>query len=894
MGAKRDSRVDKKTGLTVQKSYLETKILIKPFASATDAMSMMQAVNIWLSKVGAKEGLDQEQSQSANLLGRPTLRRAPSSTADGLSSDKLESIDQSIRDDKAASLSEILQSQAELISEKLLLNLLQRSITNRSHKCIDLLLGRIKSLDEEDDINGRNILHRLVISIGRNKGLMMAPQGEPSLDSASPTSLIAVSPQLFITPAESPVSAPPVSNGLECDGVLRLSPDDESVKRLDFVLATLRPEQRAALAARDHYGRMALHYAAQYGFVVLCQLIIKYMREWGQFNVSDGIDSAMWQDADGYAPLHLAVIGEHPKTTLTLLQAENWDGGVGTTEQVVSARKLVPKSSAVLILAAKRNSVAIVQLLVEAGVDINYQDENGEAALHHAARLGHVECVKALLAGTESQRPDTELAEKTYGWTPLFVAAVEGKKEVAEVLIDLGACEVDKADLSGWSAAEHAALRGHIELAKMLLDKTPKTPHSGYASSALSSSPPLLSTTLEKNVSSTSLSGSLGPTGSTPSTQPQAVKSFGHRYLKKDQTMIHITLGSMDVRKNIQPVKLDQIPVSEAHTTQLDTALSLVVSAQGASGEPIIVDLPVHANVTSDDPILFETKDASKVRIMFDIVPTYAGSKDRIIGRAVALLNAVKPEVGKKRASLSGGIQVPILAVNTLEVIGSVNFEFNIITPFDHPNVAITKEHTYWKSLSTPRVIGHRGLGKNFPGRKSLQLGENTLLSFIHAAKLGASYVEFDVQLTKDHVPVIYHDFLVGETGIDVPVHTLTLEQFMAMKEEFLPLDSRSGSPDRTWGNEKRNGSPSNEPDGARTPGLRRARSMSLNEPGGRQSDIAERVRLSRAFKLNGFKGNSRGHSIQGPFATLEQTFKAIPQQVGFNIELSKTTGPPI
>ena len=34
-----------------------------------------------------------------------------------------------------------------------------------------------------------------------------------------------------------------------------------------------------------------------------------------------------------------------------------------------------------------------------------------------------------------------------------------------------------------------------------------------------------------------------------------------------------------------------------------------------------------------------------------------------------------------------------------------------------------------------------------------------------------------DVQLTKDHVPVVYHDFLVSETGIDAPVHTLTLEQ---------------------------------------------------------------------------------------------------------------------
>ena len=34
-----------------------------------------------------------------------------------------------------------------------------------------------------------------------------------------------------------------------------------------------------------------------------------------------------------------------------------------------------------------------------------------------------------------------------------------------------------------------------------------------------------------------------------------------------------------------------------------------------------------------------------------------------------------------------------------------------------------------------------------------------------------------DVQLTKDYVPVIYHDFLVGETGIDAPMHALTLEQ---------------------------------------------------------------------------------------------------------------------
>jgi len=681
----------------------------KAFAYATEALSTMKTINLWLSKVGGTEGLDPENNRSVDLTSHPTLRRVSSGTAAGISSAAVETIDQCIREDNAQSLSEFLQSkEANHITQKLFLNLVQRSITNRALRCIELLLGQVKTLDEEDDINGRNIIHRLVISIGRTNGLMISPQSESSTETTAAASLNVVASQLFITPAESPISSPPPStNAVECDGVLRLSPNDESVKLLDFILAHLSSNQRGALAARDTYGRLALHYAAQYGFVVLCKLIIKYMREWNQFDVSDGIDSAHWQDADGYAPLHLAVIGEHPKTTRTLLQAENWDGGVGTTDKVVSARKTVSKSSAVLIMAAKRNCVVIVELLVEAGVDINYQDENGETALHHTARLGHVECLKALLTGTDSQQPDVELAEKTYGWTPLFVAAVEGKKEAAEVLIDLGRSDVDKVDFSGWSAPEHADLRGHLALAKMLIAKSSKNPSSSsFVSSATSFSPPLSSTlSPDKNISSTSLAGSLGPTDSTPTAaQPQTVKSFGHRYLKKGQTMVLITLGSMDVRKNIQAVKLDQIPVSEAHTTQLDTALSLVVSAQNAIGEPAIVDLPVHANVTADDPILFETKDASKVKVMFDIVPTYAGSNDRIIGRAVALLSAVRPEVGRKRASLQGGIQVPIMAVNTLEVIGSVNFEFSIVTPFEHPNIAITKEHTYWKSLTTPKV----------------------------------------------------------------------------------------------------------------------------------------------------------------------------------------------
>lgn len=143
------------------------------------------------------------------------------------------------------------------------------------------------------------------------------------------------------------------------------------------------------------------------------------------------------------------------------------------------------------------------------------------------------------------------------------------------------------------------------------------------------------------------------------------------------------------------------------------------------------------------------------------------------------------------------------------------------------------------------------------------------------------------MQLTKDHVPVIYHDFLVGETGIDAPLHTLTYEQFMSMKEEFPRQASRAGSPDRIWNGSDKSGNTTEQASGYSTPlAARRARSMSLHEHDGRQQDIEERMKHTRAFKKNGFKGNSRGSSIQGPFVTLEQTFKQLDTHIGFNIEL--------
>ncbi|KAA8652505.1 hypothetical protein EYZ11_007679 [Aspergillus tanneri] len=853
-------KLDKKVGTRAQQMYVETKVDPAPFASNARVTESLKRINDWLSVLGEQKVLDDASSTRSSL----SLKRGPARPNLDLPASLLIAVDEALRKDDMHVMLELLETlktaaedSGEGVFPKVLKSLLQRCIHYRSKSCISSLLPRIDSLDEDDDINKRNCIHRLVISIGR------AQSTTDSEQSASMVLDFPIETSNYITPAALPTLQAPRSVVKESDFPQHLDRSDPPVSLLQHLLDQLQGHQRAALRAKDLSGRTPLHYAAQYGFKVVCEVIIEHLQAWDMFNVKEGIDGLSWQDNDGWAPLHLSVVGGHPLTTRALLDAENWKG---PNEEMTAIRKRVSRSSALLALATKANFVDIVRLLVDAGVDINYQDEQGETALHVAARFNHHQCTKILLEGNDEQKADTELAEQTYSWTPLFIACVDGALSVVELLIEAGA-DLEKLDSSGWTAKEHAALRGHLDIARCLAEVTPAPEvmevdpvvPAPTLSAALSSSPPPSSLADRRSNSSTS-------TGSSGLRVNEPIKSFGHRYLT-DETMILVSLGTMDTRNPVHSVNLDRIPMENAHSTQLDTALSLAVSASGAHGEPEIIDLPVQDNI-STEPIVFHAADASKVRLIFDLIPTYAGSKDQVVGRGVALLSSIKPTVGSHRINLKGDSTVPIVAANTLEVIGTVTFNFLIITPFQHPNMSITGDKTYWKSMSSTMVIGHRGLGKNMAGRNSLQLGENTVQSFIAAANLGASYVEFDVQLTKDHVPVIYHDFLVSETGIDAPVHTLTLEQFLQLGDKGPSRQPASSS--------------SQLVDDLGT----RQRSMSVGGSEYDPSELNEKIKHTRDFKKKGFKGNSRGNHIQAPFATLEELFKKLPKSVGFNIEL--------
>ena len=867
-------KLDKKLGQTAtQKRYLESKVDPQQFATNASLNETMKSVNDWLSKLSDVKIRDDSSSTHSSH----SLHRVTSKTMLKLPPEFLDLLEQAVRADDIESLAGLLSRgksyendpETAMLSQ-LCLSLLQRAISHRAKRCIRELLKRLDTLDEIDEINKRNCLHRLIIAIGRSRAPSDAgsSEGEPEVDFTPDMIVNGVN---YLKPAAPPMLIPPASSRKEADAILNLGKNDQTVDLLIYLLDTLSKIQRKALQAQDIYGRTPLHYAAQYGFSTICEVIVRRMQSWGLLQIAGGISPSFWQDIDGYTPLHLSVMGGHPLTTNVLLTVgaqTNNETGNGFFETHQS------HSGEVLALAVKANFVIIVQLLTEVGVDINYQDDTGETALHIAARFGHTECANILLSSAGRLKANTELTEKTFGWTPLHVASVDGHLDIVKVLISADA-DLDKGDMSGWTAREHAALRGHIKIAQAIADvmPTPLFAKPETAQNGLDNTTQVNKSLADRKSNTSAISNA---NCSIRRTEP--VKTFGHRYLTKE-TMILVSLGTMDIRKAVEAVNLDRIPLTAAHSTQLDTALSVIVSANGAKGEPSIIDLPVQDNICTE-PIVFTTLDVAKCKLLFDIVPTYAGSIEHIVGRGVALLSSIKPSVGSKRITLQGDVTVPIMATQTLDVIGSVNFNFLIITPFSHPNMAITEDLTYWKSLSSTMVIGHRGLGKNSAARSSLQLGENTIQSFIAAANLGAHYVEFDVQLTKDHVPVIYHDFLVSETGIDAPVHTLTLEQFLHVNDGRTPRPSRPPSPEiasKAIIDKTSNGHAMEH---------RKHRSMSVGNISKDERDMSERMKHTRDFKQRGFKGNSRGNFIQAPFTTLEEMFKTLPQRLGFNIEM--------
>ena len=111
----------------------------------------------------------------------------------------------------------------------------------------------------------------------------------------------------------------------------------------------------------------------------------------------------------------------------------------------------------------RSDNAEVVETLIAAGAYVEAKDKDGWTPLHLAAWNGRDSIVEMLLAA------DADVDARTNaGWTPLYWAARKGHDSIVEILLAAGA-DVDARSNDGWTPLHLAAQHGHDSIVEILL-----------------------------------------------------------------------------------------------------------------------------------------------------------------------------------------------------------------------------------------------------------------------------------------------------------------------------------------------------------------------------------------------------------------------------------------
>uniref|UniRef100_A0A3Q3C5Z5 Glycerophosphocholine phosphodiesterase GPCPD1 n=1 Tax=Haplochromis burtoni TaxID=8153 RepID=A0A3Q3C5Z5_HAPBU len=318
----------------------------------------------------------------------------------------------------------------------------------------------------------------------------------------------------------------------------------------------------------------------------------------------------------------------------------------------------------------------------------------------------------------------------------------------------------------------------------------------------------------------------------------KAPVSITKKKFKKSRFRIKLTLEGVEEEEDDE----DENELSPSSWHKMTTTLEIsMISANGYKSrhsqpecgyalEPSQwTEYSIHTMDPDNLELTFEffEEDLSEHVVQGDIHPGHVG--------AACLLSSSFLESGND----IGVVTLPIMGRNSRQTIGKVRVDYLVIRPIQGLQCDMSSSYTkYWKKRGTLDV-GHRGAGSTHAA-KHHRIRENTIASFKSAAKHGVAFVEFDVHLSKDAVPIVYHDLTCCISTkkkndknlelIEVPVKDLTYDQLQLLK-------------------------------------LAHVTAMKVND----HKDL-----LDDEDEIDEHQ----------PFPSLSQIFQAVPENVGFNIEL--------
>ncbi|KAK2577416.1 hypothetical protein KPH14_003525 [Odynerus spinipes] len=243
-------------------------------------------------------------------------------------------------------------------------------------------------------------------------------------------------------------------------------------------------EKGANVNAPDKIGRCALFYAAHRGHLEVTRWLLERRsftetrigidsctRHVSKTQTTSKVDCLVGQELPvpeccGRTPLHQATKNNHSKIVKTLVEA-------GANVNAEDERGI----TALLLAGCNVNStnviemskfVEIIDVLVSAKASVNViHPDTGSTALHHATTLASPKAVRRLLEG--GAWPLFQCSNTRS--TPLHIASAAGNLEILAVLFSkIRRDHVDIRDKVGQTALHRACYQGHRECARALID----------------------------------------------------------------------------------------------------------------------------------------------------------------------------------------------------------------------------------------------------------------------------------------------------------------------------------------------------------------------------------------------------------------------------------------
>ncbi|XP_064847473.1 glycerophosphocholine phosphodiesterase GPCPD1-like [Oncorhynchus masou masou] len=314
--------------------------------------------------------------------------------------------------------------------------------------------------------------------------------------------------------------------------------------------------------------------------------------------------------------------------------------------------------------------------------------------------------------------------------------------------------------------------------------------------------------------------------------------SITKKKYKKSRFRIKLTLEGVEEEEDDEEQEQSAVAWHKM-TTTLETSM---ISGDGYKSRHSQPECGYALEASQWTEYVIHSMDPDNLELTFDFFEEDMGehvvpgdAHPGTVGTA-CLLSSFFVESGKD----TGVVTLPIMKRNSRQTLGKVRVDYLVIRPIEGLQCDMSSSFTkYWRKRSAPLDVGHRGAGSTHAA-KHTKVRENTIASFKSAANHGAAYVEFDVHLSKDCVPIVYHDLTCcistkkkgDKLSLDlfeVPVKDLTYDQLQQLK-----------------------------------------------------------LGHASALKVNDHKDDDEEEEVDEhqPFPSFSQIFQAVPENVGFNIEL--------